>query len=408
MVRTSLRLSAPGAPHRPVALHALVTAAAAPALIALVALVALIVAAAPAAAQLASITVPPSGGNQRATITQGIGLVKVTIDYSSPHVHSPAGEDRRGKIWGGLVPYGMANLGFGTCGDQCPWRGGANENTLFVTTHDIKVQGQVLPAGSYGLHFIPGKEEWTVIFSKNSTSWGSFFYDKKEDALRVTAKPAKSDYHEDLTYWFRDRKLDHATAVLSWEDLELPLEITVENAKDLYAENMERELRSSAGFTWMGWNTAANYCLTNKTHLDEGLRWAERAIDVNQGGQANFTTLSTMADLQEANNQVAEGKKTRTRALHDPTAGPVDLHLYARQLLAQKKASEAMEVFQLNYKLHPKAWPVELGLARGYAALGQKKEALEHAKLALPTAPDPANKKNIQDIIEKLQQGKDI
>ena len=320
MVRTSLRLSAPGAPHRPVALHALVTAAAAPALIALVALVALIVAAAPAAAQLASITVPPSGGNQRATTTQGIGLVKVTIDYSSPHVHSPAGEDRRGKIWGGLVPYGMANLGFGTCGDQCPWRGGANENTLFVTTHDIKVQGQVLPAGSYGVHFIPGKEEWTVIFSKNSTSWGSFFYDKKEDALRVTAKPAKSDYHEDLTYWFRDRKLDHATAVLSWEDLELPLDITVENAKDLYAENMERELRSSAGFTWMGWNTAANYCLTNKTHLDEGLRWAERAIDVNQGGQANFTTLSTMADLQEANNQVAEGKKTRTRALHDPPA----------------------------------------------------------------------------------------
>jgi tetratricopeptide (TPR) repeat protein len=158
----------------------------------------------------------------------------------------------------------------------------------------------------------------------------------------------------------------------------------------------------------MGWNIAANYCLTNKTHLDEGLRWAERAIDVNQGGQANFTTLSTLADLQEANNQVAEGKKTRTRALHDATAGPIDLHLYARQLLAQKKATEAMEVFQLNYKLHPKAWPVELGLARGYAALGQKKEALEHAKLALPTAPDPANKKNIQDIIEKLQQGKDI
>jgi Protein of unknown function (DUF2911) len=402
MVRTSLRLSAPGAPPRSAALPGLVAAAAA------LALVALVVAAAPAAAQLASITVPPSGGNQRATIIQGIGLVKVTIDYSSPHVHSPAGEDRRGKIWGGLVPYGMANLGFGTCGDQCPWRGGANENTTFATTHDIKVQGQVLPAGTYGLHFVPGKEEWTVIFSKNSTSWGSFFYNAKEDALRVTAKPAKSDYHEDLTYWFRDRKLDRATAVLSWEDLELPLEITVDNAKDLYAQNMERELRSSAGFTWMGWNTAANYCLTSKSHLDQGLRWAERAIDVNQGGQVNFTTLSTLADLQEANNQVAEGKKTRDRALHDPSAGPIDLHLYARQLLAQKKNAEAMEVFQLNAKLHPKAWPVQLGLARGYAALGQHKEALAHAKLALPTAPDPVNRKNIEDIIQKLEQGKEI
>ena len=134
-----------------------------------------LLAAGPAAAQFPGVTVPPSGGNQRATVAQGIGLVRVSIDYSSPHVHSPSGEDRKGKIWGALVPYGMANLGFGTCGDQCPWRGGANENTVFTTSHDIKVQGQTLPAGTYGLHFIPGKEEWTVVFSKNSTSWGSFF-----------------------------------------------------------------------------------------------------------------------------------------------------------------------------------------------------------------------------------------
>ena len=136
----------------------------------------------PAAAQSKGITLPPSGGNQRATVTQGIGLVRVTIDYSSPHVHSPAGEDRHGKIWGKLVPYGMANLGFGTCGDQCPWRGGANENTVFTTSNDVQVQGKFLPAGSYGLHFIPGKDEWTIVFSKNYTSWGSFTYDAKEDA----------------------------------------------------------------------------------------------------------------------------------------------------------------------------------------------------------------------------------
>ncbi len=361
-----------------------------------------------AAAQVAAITVPPSGGNQRATVIQGIGLVKVSIDYSSPHVHSPAGDDRRGKIWGGLVPYGMASLGFGTCGDQCPWRGGANENTVFTTTHDVKVQGQALPAGSYGLHFLPDREEWTIIFSKDSTSWGSFFYDAKQDALRVKAKPAKADYHEDLTYWFRDRKGDRATAVLSWEDLELPFDITVDNAKDLYVETMRRELNSSAGFTWVGWNTAAQYCALAKTHLDQGLLWAQKAADPNGSGQVNFTTLSTLADLQQANNQVAEAKKTRDRALHDPTAGPIDLHLYGRQLLAQKQTAEAMEVFQLNAKLHPNVWPIHVGLARGYAAMGQRKEALEHAKLALKQAPDDANRKNLQTIIEKLEQGKDI
>jgi hypothetical protein len=361
-----------------------------------------------AAAQVASITVPPDGGNQQATVSQGIGLVRVTIDYHSPHVHSPAGEDRRGKIWGGLVPYGMASLGFGTCGDQCPWRGGANENTVFTTNHDVKVQGQTLPAGAYGMHFLPGREEWTVIFSKDATSWGSFFYDAKQDALRVKAKPAKGDYHEDLTYWFRDRKLDRATVVLSWEDLEVPLDVTVDDAKDLYVENMRRELRSSAGFTWTGWATAANYCLTAKTHLDEGLRWAEKAVDPNGPGQVNFTTLSTLADLQEANKLDAEAKKTRARALNDPTAGPIDLHQYARQLLAQKKNAEAMEVFQLNAKRHPNVWPVQLGLARGYAALGQHKEALDHARAALPQAPDDVNRKNIQNIIQKLEKGQEI
>src|SRR3982750_1524159 len=87
-----------------------------------------------AAAQFPGVTLPPSGGNQRQTVIQQIGLVRVTVDYSSPHVHSPSGEDRKGKIWGTLVPYGMSNQGFGTCGDQCPWRGGANENTTFTTS----------------------------------------------------------------------------------------------------------------------------------------------------------------------------------------------------------------------------------------------------------------------------------
>src|SRR5258706_16255870 len=153
-----------------------------------------------------SITTPPSGGNERAGVTQQIGLVKISIDYSSPHVHSPQGVDRRGKIWGTLVPWGLNNLGFGTC-KECPWRVGANENTVFTTSHDIQVEGKTLPAGTYAFFIIPQKDaDWTVIFSKNHTSWGSFFYDSAEDVLRVTAKPEKSEYHEVLPYDFTERK----------------------------------------------------------------------------------------------------------------------------------------------------------------------------------------------------------
>jgi Protein of unknown function (DUF2911) len=358
----------------------------------------------PAAAQFSGVTLPPNGDNQKSSVTQHIGLVKVTIDYSSPDVHTPNGTDRTGKIWGELVPYGMANLGFGTCGDQCPWRGGANENTVFTTTHDVKIQGQALPAGSYGLHFLPGQDEWTVIFSKNNTSWGSFTYDVKEDALRVTAKPAKSEYHEWLTYEFTDRRPDKATVALKWENLQVPFDVTVPNAVDLWVQNMRNELRSSPGFTWNGWNAAAQYALANKTNLDEALRWAEQAAKPPTG-QENVVTLSTLAQLQEANGKVEESKKTFDRALNHPTAGPLEIHAYGRQLQADKKYEEALRIFELNAKRHPGQWPIKVGLARGHAALGHKAEALEHAREGLAQAPDEAARTNLENLIKQIEAG---
>ena len=130
--------------------------------------------------------------------------MRVTIDYSSPRVVRGK-NDRRGKIWGELVPWGLSDLGLNGC-TSCPWRAGANENTTFTVTHDVKVQGQPLAAGTYGLHMIPGQDEWTVIFSKDASSWGSFWYDPKNDALRVKTKAGKSDYHEWLTYEFTERE----------------------------------------------------------------------------------------------------------------------------------------------------------------------------------------------------------
>ena len=359
--------------------------------------------AAPAAAQWRGVTLPPDGDNQLASVTQGIGLVRVTIDYHSPDVHSPAGEDRRGKVWGTLVPYGMANLNFGTCGDQCPWRGGANENTVFTTTHDIKVQGQPLPAGSYGLHFLPGPEEWTVIFSKNHSSWGSFTYDAREDALRVQAKPGKSDYHEWLTYEFTDRQKDRATVALKWEDLQVPITLSVDNMTDLYVDNLRKELRSDPGFTWQNWVAAARYCLDNKTNLPEALVWADQAAHKPGIGVENFATLTTLADLQTANGKADDARKTMEQALNHRTAGPLDIHLYGRQLLQQQKNEEAMKVFELNAKRYPNQWPVHVGLARGHAALGRKDKALAEARLALPQAPDEPNRNALQALIQQIE-----
>jgi hypothetical protein len=372
----------------------------------------------PAAGQLfQGVTIPPSdadlnshsrGGAQHNLVSHSIGLVQVTIDYSSPHVHTAAGVDRRGKIWGkgNLVEYGMGSTPFGSCGSQCPWRGGANENTVFTTTHDVTIQGQRLPAGSYGLFFIPGPDEWTIIFSKNHTSWGSFTYDAKEDALRVAAKPQPGEYREDLAYEFRDQRADSATAVLRWEDLQLPFAIRVENLNELYVEKMRQELRSTGGLDWRGWATAAQFCLANHIHLDDALLWARHGTDPNFSGQENPTTLFTLALALDANGRAAEGKAMLAKAIHGPGASPLDIHLIGRQLIAMHRPADAMEVFTANAQLHPNVWPVHFGLARGHAALGHREQAIAEARLALQQAPDAANQQVVRDFIANLEAEK--
>jgi len=353
-----------------------------------------------------TLTLPPDGDNQHATVTQQLGLVTVTIDYHSPDVHAPDGKDRRGNIWGKLVPYGTTDEAFGTC-SQCPWRAGANENTTFTVSHDVKIEGQPLPAGSYGLHMIAGPEEWTLIFSKNNHSWGSFFYEPGEDQLRVKVKPNKSEYHEWLTYEFTDRDPDHATAALKWEDLEVPWNINVDNMTDLYIAALRQDLRTDAGFQWQNWERAAQYAVQQK-RAAEAVEFANAAVSLRFIGEENFRTLSTLAEAYELAGKTADAMAAREKALNHPTASVGELHTYARRLQMAGKKDEALRVFELNAKKHPNEWPVNVGLARGYSSVGRYKDALKYAKLALAQAPDPQTKTFLEEGIKKLEAGKDL
>ena len=355
-----------------------------------------------------SLTLPTSGNNQRASVTQYIGPVKVTIDYSSPDVHGPNGEDRRGKIYGtDVVHWGWKNLGFGTC-TQCPWRAGSNENTVFTTSHDILVEGQPLPAGSYGLFMVADPANWTVIFSKNSTSWGSYYYKPEEDALRVNVKPTPAEYNEWLTYEFVDRQPAAATVAMKWENLAVPISLSVPNIVDVYLAEIRKELRSSPGFRWQNWNNAAQYALTNK-RFDDALEFATIAAKPNSfGSEENFQTLSTLADAQEAKGLTAEARVTRDKALNHPTANVIQIHQYARNALQQGRKDEAIRVWQLNAKRYPNQWPVNVGLMRAASAAGKYKDALRYAKRALAEAPDDLNRQSLEASIKKLEAGQDV
>jgi hypothetical protein len=354
----------------------------------------------PGLALAKDITLPPSGDNQFCSVTQGIGLVRVTIEYSSPNVHAPDGKDRAGHIWGELVPYGLYDLGYNDC-KSCPWRGGANENTTFTVSHPVKVEGQELPAGTYGLFFIAGKDEWTVIFSKNHASWGAFWYDPKEDQLRITVKPQESDYHEWLSYEFTDRETDHATVALKWEKLQVPIRITVDDMPGVFVENLRQEFRNAQAFKWQNYREAAIYCLTSKSHLDQGLAWAKEAVSRPGNGVANCQTVSVLAELQLANGMKDEGTKTMERAIAMPDATPVDLHQIARFQQISGNNELALRVFKLNAKRFPNQWPVNVGLARAAAISGDHRAAVAYARKALEQAPDDMNKKNLEGLIQQ-------
>jgi tetratricopeptide (TPR) repeat protein len=336
------------------------------------------------------ISTPPSGDNQKSQVTQWIGLVKVTVTYSSPDVHGPNGEDRKGKIWGGPAHYGFIDQGFGTS-KAAPWRAGANENTTIEFSHDVKIDGNAVRAGKYGLLLaVEENKPWTWILSKDYSSWGSYFYAPELDVVRVTTTPQPCEYTEWLTYSFDNRKRNTATVYLQWENKRAGFAIDVPNANDLYVATIKDELKgTTAGFQYENYINAAAFTVQNKTNLEQGLQWAETAISDPFFGQENFTSLSVKAQVLTALNREAEAETVMNKAIKHPTANVQLIHQYGRSLLAAGKTQPALEVFKFNAKQYPtEKFTPNVGLARVYTALGDKKSAIKYWELALKNIPE--------------------
>lgn len=345
------------------------------------------------------LTVSPSGGNKKAMIAERIGLTDVTIHFDRPGV-----KGREGKIWGELVPVGFTDPGFGSS-KSSPWRAGANENTTFEFSTDVKIEGQNLPAGKYGFFIAYDPAECTLIFSKNSTSWGHFFYEAKEDALRVKVKTQALDKSvEWLKYEFMNQTENTATISLQWEKLAIPFKIEVDYIKE-QIESFRRELRTEKGFLWESWDQAAQWCVQHNTNLEQALVWADTATSTTFGGEKSFQAWSTKAQIQQKMGKNAEAAKTMQTAL--PFGNMNQVHQYARQLLGLKFTKEAFDVFKQNYDKYPGEYTTVMGMMRAYAATGDKTKAMEFANKALALAPQ-GQKTYVQGIVDKLKEGKDI
>lgn len=333
------------------------------------------------AAQAQSFVLDLPRQSQHARIMQRVGITDVTIDYHRPLV---AGR----KVWGGVVPLGEV------------WRAGANENTTITFTDAVTVEGKPLAKGTYGLHMLPGEKEWTVIFSKQANAWGSFTYDEKEDALRVTVKPQTAEMHEALTYDFDDVKPNSAVVTLRWEKLAVPFKIDV-NTNEIVTASLHNQLRGLSQYTFEGWDDAATYFLQAKTNLDEALRYSDRSIQVEE----RFDNLMTKANILEALNRKDDSAAVRAKAI--PLGTAVQIHGYGRQLQQQGKQAQAFDIFRVNIKKNPDHWTAHNEAARIACAEGKFDDAAKHMKMSVAAAPEPF-KSPLQALVKRLEAKEDI
>ncbi len=232
--------------------------------------------------------------SNRQEVSQTIGDTKVSIVY-----HRPNTKGR--KVWGKLVPFGEV------------WRTGANDNTTFEVTNDVTINGQELPKGKYGLHTIPTKKDWTIIFSKVNNEWGSFTYKEANDALRVKVAPMKAAMQETMSLGFGDVSANTTEVVIAWEKLRVGFSVNVGdvNGRTLSAIRAAIDARKPEDVRPL--NQGANFVLNNKikANYDEAISWLDKSIEIKE----TFGNLSAKARLLGETGKVAEAIMTGEKAV---------------------------------------------------------------------------------------------
>jgi hypothetical protein len=335
----------------------------------------------PTSLQSTFIKIPKA--SQKASVTQTIALTDVTINY-----HRPQTLER--KVFGGIVPYGQV------------WRAGANDNTTISFSTDVKIEGQPLAAGVYGLHMIPNENEFTIMFSKNSTSWGSFTYDEKEDALRVKVKPQESYQVNALSYTFENVSNESAEFVLRWAKVGVPVKVSVDRIQTTL-DSLHKQMRYTSQYTWEGLNDAATWCLENKTNYDEALKWINTSVQAEE----RFENLDTKSQLLAAMGKTEEAKAIHDKALEKANA--IQFYVYARGLQRNGKADEAFALYKVHMKKFPEHWSSHFSAARVLSHEKNFDGAIKEIKAAiagLDNNPDQANA--LKPFIARLEKKEDI
>jgi TolA-binding protein len=330
----------------------------------------------------------PRTPSPAASVTQTIGISTVTVNYSRPKVNNR-------EVWGKLVPYGWNVQGFGLK-NSAPWRAGANENTTITFSHPARIEGQVVPAGTYGLFFVINPDNsGEVVLSKDYRSWGSFFYVPAADQMRAKIQLRDVPHTEMLTYDFIGLGKNGGELVLNWEKKQFP--VKVEFAVDeIVMANANEELKGSAAFNATGPISAAGYAAANRVNQEQAIAWVDQVLPTNR----TFPNLNLKARLLKQLGRNEEADKLMAEAM--TIATEVQINAYGYQLVAENNMDKALEIFLLNTQRFPKSANAWDSLGEAYATKGDKANAIKSFKKSMSLNPPENVRLNSEKYLKQL------
>ena len=296
--------------------------------------------------------------SQRASITQRIGTTDVTVVY-----HSPSAKHR--KIFGGIVPFDFVVEGV-----EYPWRAGSNENTTISFTHDVKIQGEPLAKGTYGLHIFVKEKEWLFIFSKNADSWGSFSYDPKDDALRVSAVPEANSYQEWLNYEFVSREASSSRLELQWSTLKCGVDIRVDVRANVLSDLKLKAEKTTDDYIKMAQLTAGG----GNDKIDTALDYLEKSIAIGE----EFRNLMLKSQLLARKGLKAESEMYREKAITMGQGFPYYYYYPLSFMLLEGDAEKTFATLSEMLIKEPDNWIANLAMGEYYIKAGIQAKATYH------------------------------
>ena len=244
---------------------------------------------------VAQIKTPAS--SPTSTVSQAVGLAKVTIEYSRPSVKGR-------KIFGDLVPFGKV------------WRTGANKITTIQFDKDVTLNGQKIAAGSYGLYTFPGQKNWAIVINSDDKQWGAYAYDPKKDVLRFDVKAEKlAALTEHFTIAFDKFTPTTVDVVLSWEKTAARFTVAHDPHDQIMAAIKTETAKPDAKADTYA--AAADYYLEKNIDLPQAFAWATKVLETDKNWWSYYLRADVASRLNKCDQAVADAKVALEGATKD-------------------------------------------------------------------------------------------